>query len=429
MSNSLKYPPAWLSWTLWGLGVGFYMMAFYQRVAPAVMTTELMREFAIGAASLGNLSAFYFYAYVGMQIPTGVLADHWGPRKLLASGAVTAGIGSLVFALAPGLYWANLGRLLIGGGVAVAYVACLKLAAHWFPARRFSLVTGLALFWGLIGAVGAGVPLRLLVDHFTWRPVMLASALVILALAVAAWLFIRDDPSEKGYESYVPASLDMGASGPGPLAGLKQVLGYRNTWLLAWIPAGIAGPQLAFSGLWGVPFLMVRYGLATTEAAAMCSLMMVCMAVGGPLLGALTDRWGRRKPLYIIASLTATVGWAVLLFVPGLSLALFVVLGSVVGLVSGAMIIGFAWGKESVPLPLAGTAAGVINMGVMIGPTILQPAIGLVLDAMWSGQTQEGVRVYSLEAYQAGFSLMVVWGLLSCLLLLLTKETFCKQQE
>lgn len=426
MSSALKHPPAWLSWAMWGLGVGFYVMAFYQRVAPAVITTELMRDFSIGAAALGNLSAFYFYAYVGMQIPTGLLADHWGPRKLLTSGAVTAGIGSLIFALAPSLIWANLGRLLIGGGVAVAYVACLKLSAHWFPARRFSLITGLALFWGLIGAVGAGVPLRLLVDHFSWRSVMLVSALVILALAVAAWVFIRDDPSEKGYLSYAPASVDD--TGPGPLAGLKQVLGFRNTWLLAWIPAGLAGPQLAFAGLWGVPYIMVRYQLAATEAAAVCSLMLVCMAVGGPLLGALTDRWGRRKPLYLIASLATSLGWSLVVFVPDLPLGIFLVLISLIGLASGAMIIGFAWSKESVPLPLAGTAAGVINMGTMLGPTILQPAIGLVLDAMWAGQTQDGVRVYGLEAYQAGFVLMVIWSLLSCGLLLAAKETYCKQQ-
>jgi MFS family permease len=413
---------------MWGLGVSFYFMAFYQRVAPAVMTTELMRDFSIGAASLGNLSAFYFYAYMGLQIPTGVLADHWGPRKLLASGAVTAGIGSLIFALAPSLIWANLGRLLIGGGVAVAYVACLKLSAHWFPAKRFSLITGLALFWGLIGAVGAGVPLRLLVDHFGWRPVMLVSALVILALAMAAWVFIRDDPSDKGYLSYASARADSTGSGPGPLAGLKRVLGFRNTWLLACIPAGLAGPQLAFAGLWGVPYIMVRYQMAATEAAAVCSLMLVSMAVGGPLLGALTDHWGRRKPLYLVASLTTTIGWALVVFLPVLPLWGFVVITGLIGLASGAMIIGFAWGKESVPLHLAGTMAGVINMGTMLGPTILQPAIGLVLDAMWAGQIHEGVRVYSLEAYQVGLTLMVAWSLLSCALLLLAKETYCKQQ-
>ena len=136
---------------IWGLGALFYLSGFYLRVAPAVMTSELMADFAVGAAGLGNLSAFYYYTYVGMQLPTGLLADLWGPRRLLATGALVAGLGTLLFAWAPTLFWAGLGRGLIGGSVAVAFVALLKVAAHWFPPRRFALVSGMALFSGVLG--------------------------------------------------------------------------------------------------------------------------------------------------------------------------------------------------------------------------------------------------------------------------------------
>ena len=115
-------PPLRLSWTVWGLGALFYLIGFYQRVAPAVMTGELMHEFGIGAAALGHLSALYFYSYVAMQIPTGILVDTWGARRLLASGAMVAAAGSLVFATATDMFWAGTGRLLIGGSVAVAWV-------------------------------------------------------------------------------------------------------------------------------------------------------------------------------------------------------------------------------------------------------------------------------------------------------------------
>ncbi len=56
----MTHPPLQLAWTVWGLGALLYLFAFYQRVAPAVMTDQLMAEFAIGGAALGNLSAFYF---------------------------------------------------------------------------------------------------------------------------------------------------------------------------------------------------------------------------------------------------------------------------------------------------------------------------------------------------------------------------------
>jgi hypothetical protein len=70
--NERSYPPAAVAWSIWGLGALLYLIGFYQRVAPAVMTDRLMIEFAIGATELGNLSAFYFYSYVLMQIPTGI---------------------------------------------------------------------------------------------------------------------------------------------------------------------------------------------------------------------------------------------------------------------------------------------------------------------------------------------------------------------
>ena len=90
------------------------------------------------------------------------------------------------------------------------------------------------------------------------------------------------------------------------------------------------------------------------------------------------------------------------------------------------MIISFAFAKESVPAHLSGTATGVTNMGVMMGPTLLQPAIGWVLDQQWTGRLEEGVRIYSLDAYQAGFGLMIVWAALAVLLLFFTRETFCR---
>jgi MFS family permease len=121
-----QLPPLRLSWFVWGLGALFYLMGFFHRVAPAVMTAELMREFKIGAAALGNLSGYYFYSYVAMQIPTGIVVDTWGPRRLLCAGALVAGMGMLLFALAPNLAWAGIGRLLIGGSVAVAFYGNIK---------------------------------------------------------------------------------------------------------------------------------------------------------------------------------------------------------------------------------------------------------------------------------------------------------------
>src|SRR5437764_14850399 len=98
------------------------------------MTTELMHDFGISASQLGNFSAAYFYAYVLMQIPTGVFVDTWGARKLLLAGSLAAAIGTLIFGATSNVLVASIGRAIVGGATAVGWVITLKLATHWFPA-------------------------------------------------------------------------------------------------------------------------------------------------------------------------------------------------------------------------------------------------------------------------------------------------------
>lgn len=413
---------------VWGFGAVFYLLGFFHRVAPAVITNELMRDFQISATALGNLSAFYFYSYVAMQIPTGILADRWGPRLLLTLGASVAAIGSAMFAMAPSLAWAAAGRLLIGGSVAVAFVGLLKVASNWFAHRRFALVSGLALTVGVVGAVFAGTPLRLLVDHFGWRTVVLFSAMVSVIIGGGTWMFVRNFPHEKGFIDFstTPLALRAGKQ-QGILSGVLELIRYPNTILLFIIPGGIAGCVLTFTGLWGVPYLTVSQGVSPEGAALLTSVLLVAWAIGGPFFGWFSDRVGSRKRLFIIGCGISVAGWGVLVLMNDNSMTLLVPVLIITGFSSGSMMICFVFVKESVPIRLSGTVSGVINMGVMAGPMILQPSVGWVLDRLWTGEMEAGVRVYGLTAYRGGFSLMLAWIVGSFILLFFTRETGCKQ--
>ena len=422
------YPPAWLCWSVWGISALFYLAGFYHRVSPAVMTEELMGTFHIGAAGLGNLSAFYFYFYVAMQIPTGILVDSWGARKLLIAGSIAACIGAFLFGSTSNFALACVGRAIIGGATAVGWLVLLKLTTHWFPARRFAMMSGLGLLCGNIGALTAQVPLRLAIQHVGWRPVVFFSAGVVLLVGILAFFFVKNDPADDGYTTYAPAEVHRGDAGIlDLLKGFKSIFAYRNTWLILLAQGGTVGSVLAFTGLWGAPFLRARYGLLPTKAAGVCSIMIVCWAAASPICGALSDKIGRRKPIYVGGYALAAVGFAAMFYINDLPLPAFIVLAALTSFSCGAVIIGFALGKESVPAQFLGTISGTVNMGNMIGPMILQPAIGWIMEKHWSGALLNGVRAYDLQAFRYGFILMVGWLLLSTVLLSFTKESYCRQ--
>jgi sugar phosphate permease len=421
-------PPSWLSWSVWIVAATFYLAAFYLRTSPAVMTTELMRDFGIRASQLGQFSAFYFYAYLLLQIPTGVFVDSWGARRLLIGGSLAAAAGTFMFGATTSYAVASIGRAIVGAATAVGWVVTLKLATHWFPKRRFATLSGLGLMMGNIGALVAQVPLRLLVERFGWRFVAFGSAACVLIIGAAAALLVFDDPSERGYASQAPAELQRAnrLTLGHLLRQFPAIFTYRNTWLIFLAQGGFVGAMLSFTGLWGPPYLIRRFGLASTQASTVCSVMIVCWAIASPLAGYFSDTIGRRKPIYLGGAIVAACGWS-LLFYTALPLAAFTLVAAVTSFACGAVVVAFAFAKESVPVRFLGTISGAVNVGNMLGPTILQPAIGRVLDQHWSGALASGVRVYSVDAFDAAFTLIVVWSIVSCVLIAATKETACRQ--
>lgn len=421
------YPPLALSWTVWGVAASYYLAAFYLRSSPAVMTTELMRDFRISAGQLGTFSAVYFYAYIAMQIPTGVLADTWGARRLLIGGALVAAVGTILFGATDSYALASLGRLVVGASTAIGWVVTLKIATHWFPPASFATLSGLGLFMGNIGALFAQVPLRLLVERFGWRGVAIGSAGVVLVVGAAAWALVANDPSDRGFTTYAPAELHRRKhlTLRESFGGFGALFADRNTWLIFLAQGGFVGAMLSFTGLWGPPYIRQRFDLPLTRASAVCSAMIVCWAAASPLFGYLSDRIRRRKPLYLGGAIAGAIGWAALFYLP-LSLTAFVAIAAATSVACGAVIIGFAYAKESVPVRFLGTITGAINVGNMIGPTVLQPAIGRALDARWSGAMAGGVRTFSVDAYHAAFAMIVLWAVTSSLLIAFTRETHCR---
>ncbi len=362
------------------LALASFVLSFFHRTAPAAIAGELTQAFSIGGAILGSLSATYFYVYLLLQIPVGVLADTIGVRKLLTWGSGVAAIGSLAFALAPTWEIAALGRAITAAGVSVAFLAVLKIAVDWFSARQFASLSGVLLLSGNLGAVASGAPLAWLASVTSWRVAFVGLGLLSLALGIASWRYVRDRPTELGF-----APPDDHPPGPPQAIDWKRALVavLRNpaTWPGFLLNFGIAGGFLAWAGLWGVPYLVEVHGMSRNLAAQHTSLLLLAVAFGALAVGVMSDRLRRRKSILVVYTALYTASWLPWLagWMPpvALSLTWFALTGAVIP----GFILVISVAKESNPRAHSGIATGVANVGIFIGAGILQPVIGALLDA------------------------------------------------
>lgn len=396
--------------------IAAYMLSFFHRFAPAGVADDLAAAFQTTAASLGVLAATYFYVYALVQIPTGILVDTVGPRRTLLGGGLLAAAGSLVFGLAPDLGTAMVGRTVTGLGVAVVFVAMLKLITLWFPENRFASIVGLSMLLGNAGSMLAGTPLAALAAAAGWRAVFVGTAVLSLALVAATWVLVRETPRPDA------ARLDVRAV----RTGLLSVMRNLRTWPAVFVNFGTCGSFFAFGGLWATPYLMSVHGLDRLAAANHISLYFGGFAVGCLLVGTLSDRIGRRKPVLFGTGVANVLIWLVWLSGVGLPLPASLTLFALMGVTTAAFTLSWACAKEVNPPQLAGMSTSLVNMGGFVSAALLQPVVGLIMDRGWDGTIVAGVRQYSPETFTTALALLTAVAALGTVASLFLLETRCR---
>jgi MFS family permease len=377
-----------------------FFYAWFQRVAPSIMIDPLMRDLGVSAVVLGNLSAVYFYAYAGLQLPVGVLVDRFGPRRLLSGGLAVCAAGTALFALAEDIGAAYLGRLLVGGGAAFGFVGGLKLATTWLAPRHFALASGLLMMSGMLGGILGQAPLAAVVELTGWRPALLASAVAGLVLAAATWWVVRDSPGDPAPE---PGRDAIG------LRTLARAVLDRQNLLLALVLGAMTAPLLGFAGLWGVAWLMQVHGMSRPEAAGFASLLLLGWAAGSPLAGALGERLGRRKRPLMATIALGGAGLGVALWLPAPPPLVLGTLFVLCGACFGTMVLGFAVARDNNPPATQGAAFGFLNAAVVGSGALFQPLVGWLLDLGWDGALVDGAPVYDAGTYQGAFASLLVF--------------------
>ncbi|MDO4683359.1 MAG: MFS transporter [Lautropia sp.] len=368
-------------WTAFGLAITAYMISFFHRVAPAALSLELQKSFQASATELGVITAVFFFVIMLMQVPTGILADTIGSRRLLTIGCLVGALGAVLFAVAQNVWVATLARALIGFGSAIPFVALLRLNASWFSNRQFATLSGLTLLFANLGSVLSTTPLQWASQLVSWRWLIGAVGVSTLVIGLLIARFVRDQPADIGLKH------PDGVTGAPAMSSLSswrrqfvQVIRNPRTWPCFFVGFGVCGSFFTFSSLWAVPFLVSEHGMTEEAAATHVMLMIMAHAAAALFLGRLSDRLGNRRGLLLVLAWLYLLSWLPMTMpmthFPGESYWVFVFQG----VASTSYTLIWAVAKEVNDPASAGMAIGVVNTSMFLAAAMLQPLIGALID-------------------------------------------------
>jgi len=420
---SVTESSSFLPWLYWGVAAFFFFVEYFVRVSPSVMADDLMRELNVTALALGSFSAFFYYAYLGMQVPVGVLVDRFGPRMLLTLATFLCAISSYWFAHTDSVASASAARFILGFGSSFAFVGALKLGTSWLPAKYWGIIVGITQGLGMLGACVGEAPMASAVEFWGWRHTLEIISVLFLCMSAFIFFVVRDKSAKLDQvRNNAPAA-------EGIFKSLGVVLRNPQTWYNAMYAGLLFAPTALFGELWGVTFLTSSSTLSLHEAATGVGLIFIGWTLGGPAVGWFSDKTKRRKPTMYISALSGLLILPFIVFFPDAMPVIIYTMLFMFGFFNAGLVASYAVCTEINPKNVAGVALGFTNMASVIIGALLQPVVGGLLDWQWDGLIQNGTPIYSSLAFKNAMMVMPVASLLALLCAFKVKETFCLPLE
>jgi MFS family permease len=346
----------------WFFTVIFYFLEYAVRSSPSVMIPELEAAFHTTALGIGAILGVYYYTYSSMSLVAGAALDHLGAKRTVPVGVAILGIGCLLFS-APTVFAGNAGRLLQGAGSAFAFTGAVYLAAHGFSARYLATAIGATQCVGMLGGSAGQFVVGPMMEHGVGVHVFWVGIGAII-LANAVLLYVATPKEQLG-----PHAQERGFGGI--LEPYKIVFSNPQSYLCGAIAGLLFAPTTIGDMIWGVAAFQKDEQLSYHNAVVTAAMVPFGWVFGCPLLGWLSDRIGRRKPVIIGSSAVMILALAQIVFKP---LPIPVTVGMFIfGVASGAAMIPYSTIKEVNPDSVKGSAAGGINFLVFAITAFMGP--------------------------------------------------------
>ena len=399
--------------SMWWISALFIILQFFLQLSIGIISTQLRIDLTLDAIGLSLLASSYYIVYVALQIPAGFFIDLFGVRRLLTFGGLVCTIGCILFATTNQLSVAILGRVLMGGGLAFAFIGSLSLAKTWFPLRYYILMVGAAETVAMIGAFSGNLFLESMLSLMSWQKFYLVLTVFIALLSLIAWLVVRDSPANAGEPSH---EFDTNKRIARILSNIKVLLKLPIIWLLGLYCGLCYTVVTVFGALWGIPFLTKAHQLSHYDATIACSILFVGMGLSAPYISWKFSHHPYRKHFMITAPILLTLILAELIFGPQLSVPIIFIMTTLLGVLCGGLIITYTMATQFSPIEARNTCLGVINTFALGVTPISISLIGLILDLQSDVVSKHDIEIYTPTNYRAALVVLPISMIIAALI-------------
>jgi len=364
-----------------------YYLSYFFRTINALISSELVAEFDLGARSLGLLTSVFFLSAF-FQVPVGVLVDRVGLRRVQSALLLIAAIGAAMFSFGTAVWILILARALVGLGAGAAVIVGFKAIATWYPREKLVLMNGCFVMIGSLGAVMATAPAEMLLVSMGWRGLFQAFALATVVCAAAIFILV---PNEDRLSTTTQLNL-------------RTVLTDRRLWRLAPLSTMCISSAWVLQGLWAAPWMEDVENLSRPAIVSHLFVMAIALSIGSLALGAgahlLRKRGVRAQDfMLMVAGLFVIAELALILGSPASSYLLWAIVASL----GGASVLTYAILPSFFSTNMIGQANAVLSTCHIAGAFFLQCVTGFVVN-LWTGHGGH----YPPVAYRAAFALIVI---------------------
>ncbi|MFA8299822.1 MAG: MFS transporter [Hyphomicrobiales bacterium] len=361
------------AWISFGITSIFSLMQFFLQVSTDLMAKDLMQSFHIEEGKVGLLTSAFFWAYLAVQIPAGLLIDKFRLRNVLIAASAFLAIGCLLFALSGNYSLALASRFIMGLGAGFGFIGMLSAIGEWFPAKIFPLMLGIGELVGMVGT-SAG---QVIAPHFVidngWRSLMILLAIVTAIISLSMIFFLKNKGNSNGNNHITISNLKN---------YLSSIAKKKSIWAAGLFACGGFSIITVFVDVWGVPFLENVYGYSYLQSTSCMAYILAGVAIGGPILGWIGGKTGQIRRTMGIGGFTSLVLLILILTHLDIEIHIFRIMFFLIGMGCSAYLLPFTLVGQNIEGDQKGTGIAFANTLSLVGAILLQPIIGTVIASM-----------------------------------------------